>query len=295
MDSSIYAVILADDTREDGTQFGPPDDTEGVSSVRRITEMFTEAGVAKIVVASIRDAKIIKKQCRSDNTEFALGEQYSDGILRVAEKSSRVFVLPTCYPTISSATITAMADSEKHTIVVPKYNDERGFPLLIPSALLPEINQPTIPGNLSDFIQARYNRIHELEVDDHGVVTKSLWCKENSSKIEAKSIVTLTKGEYTITPDTLRLLRFIDDVSTIRDACSLMGISISLGLQLINRAEKALGYPLIWRQQGGRDGGNSVLTVKGRAFIDSYEVCIKETEQYALEKFREYIYELVTE
>ncbi|NLL36136.1 MAG: LysR family transcriptional regulator [Fretibacterium sp.] len=66
------------------------------------------------------------------------------------------------------------------------------------------------------------------------------------------------------------LLSLIEETQSVRHACMKMGMSYSKGWKLIKGAEDALGYPLVERQQGGREGGSSSLTDEARALLKAY-------------------------
>ena len=73
----------------------------------------------------------------------------------------------------------------------------------------------------------------------------------------------------------------------MRSACMRLNISYSRGFQLLAQAEEELGFSLTQRQQGGKSGGQAVLTPEGRAFLEKYERFCREIYQLADEKFRE--------
>ena len=66
-----------------------------------------------------------------------------------------------------------------------------------------------------------------------------------------------------------------------------MKMSYSKGWKIIRNAEGALGYPLIHRQQGGREGGGSSLTPEGEALLEAYalfEFSVKEQTELAFNR-----------
>jgi hypothetical protein len=50
------------------------------------------------------------------------------------------------------------------------HKGQRGYPVLIPSALLPRIKEPTIPEKLEDFLKERDSCLFKIDVPDLGVV-----------------------------------------------------------------------------------------------------------------------------
>lgn len=88
-----------------------------------------------------------------------------------------------------------------------------------------------------------------------------------------------------------RLLHGVGKMGSLRAAAIEMDMAYSKALKLIKQAEKTLGYALITRTTGGKDGGGSVLTPEGREWLTRYEVyrdaCIQSNRKLYLECFPE--------
>ena len=68
-----------------------------------------------------------------------------------------------------------------------------------------------------------------------------------------------------------RLLRGVEATGSLRAAAMSMEMAYTKALKLIRNAENALGFPLIRRSAGGKDGGGSSLTDEGREWLERYE------------------------
>ena len=68
-----------------------------------------------------------------------------------------------------------------------------------------------------------------------------------------------------------RLLRGVEKCGSLRSAAMAMEMAYTKALKLIKQAETALGYPLITRITGGKDGGGSILTPEGKQWLSRYE------------------------
>lgn len=68
-----------------------------------------------------------------------------------------------------------------------------------------------------------------------------------------------------------RLLRGIEKSGSLRSAAMEMNMSYSKAFSIINRAEKALGFPLTEKSIGGKGGGGSRLTEEAKRFLKRYE------------------------
>lgn len=68
-----------------------------------------------------------------------------------------------------------------------------------------------------------------------------------------------------------RLLHGIERTGSLRAAAIEMNMSYSKAISLINRAEKALKFPLTEKKIGGKGGGGSQLTPEAKEFLKRYE------------------------
>ena len=68
-----------------------------------------------------------------------------------------------------------------------------------------------------------------------------------------------------------RLLHGVEECGSLRAAAMSMDMAYTKALKLIRNAETALGFMLIRRSTGGRDGGGSCLTEEGKEWLDRYE------------------------
>ena len=79
------------------------------------------------------------------------------------------------------------------------------------------------------------------------------------------------RGEKFFGEGPARLLRGVEETGSLRAAALSMNMAYTKALKLIRNAETALGYPLITRATGGRDGGGSTLTTEGKEWLQRYE------------------------
>lgn len=88
-----------------------------------------------------------------------------------------------------------------------------------------------------------------------------------------------------------RLLRGVETTGSLRAAALSMDMAYTKALKLIRNAENALGFPLICRSTGGKDGGGSHLTTEGKEWLQRYEAyrdaCKQANSRLYLEFFPE--------
>lgn len=88
-------------------------------------------------------------------------------------------------------------------------------------------------------------------------------------------------------PGMKTLLTCIQKRGSVRDACEMMGLSYSKGRRMIERAERELGYTIVERSHGGRNGGSARVSERGTGLLERYERFEREIEEAAREKYRE--------
>lgn len=74
-----------------------------------------------------------------------------------------------------------------------------------------------------------------------------------------------------------QLLRLIDAEGSMNAAVKKMGIAYSKAWKILRNAEEELGFELVSKQSGGRNGGGSVLTPEGRGFLEKFEAFDRES------------------
>lgn len=90
------------------------------------------------------------------------------------------------------------------------------------------------------------------------------------------------QGEKFFGEGPARLLRAVERYGSLRSAAISMEMAYTKALKLTKQAEAALGYPLITRTTGGKDGGGSTLTPEGKRWLLRYEAyrdaCVKSNQ-----------------
>lgn len=79
------------------------------------------------------------------------------------------------------------------------------------------------------------------------------------------------EGERFFGDGPCRLLTLVEQTGSLRAAAMEMGMAYTKAMKLLNHAEKAVGEPLTVRSTGGRDGGGSCLTPRGKELVEQYE------------------------
>nr|WP_317284082.1 LysR family transcriptional regulator [uncultured Sellimonas sp.] len=103
--------------------------------------------------------------------------------------------------------------------------------------------------------------------------------------------LTLEKEDRFFGPGVAELLEHIVEKGSIQAACLEMDMSYSKGWKIIKRAEKELGFSLLYTHNGGAHGGRSELTTEGKEFLDQYRAVENRLKQEMEELFIHYFKE----
>jgi molybdate transport system regulatory protein len=76
-----------------------------------------------------------------------------------------------------------------------------------------------------------------------------------------------------------RLLVLVDSTGSLSRAATEMGMAYSKAWQSIRQAEAAVGFQLIERRAGGRGGGGSSLSPKGRWLVAAFSALQDEATE----------------
>lgn len=97
-------------------------------------------------------------------------------------------------------------------------------------------------------------------------------------------------GDGIIEENRYQLLREIQKNGSLKAAADGMKISYRKAWGDLKKAEELLGYELLIRQRGGKDGGTSQLTEKAVKLLEAYEalhVKLDDSVEKAFVEFRE--------
>lgn len=85
----------------------------------------------------------------------------------------------------------------------------------------------------------------------------------------------------------LEMLEKIDRLGSLRQAAAEMNMSYNQAWRLVRRLEGALGFLLLERRAGGREGGGSLVTGEARELMGRYRRFRREADQALNRLYRE--------
>lgn len=88
-------------------------------------------------------------------------------------------------------------------------------------------------------------------------------------------------------PGIVELLQLISETGSLNTAAKKMGMSYNKAWRIIQKAEQEFGHPLVIKSVGGRKGGGSIVTEKGKILTEKFLLFQKKTYQITNQLFDE--------
>ncbi len=276
---------------------------DGSSMVRRMIYSFRRSGVEDIVAITGYRAEETEKRLAKLGAIFLRSPDYESeqmldyavrGLSYLSKTCDRIFFCPADVPLFTEDTLLCMIKADA-PVVIPVYEGRKGHPVLLDSTLTEKIGTYSGERGLKGAIDASKAPVCLLPVDDSGVIVRAhyeqdfeeLAQKEHPPAIHPRVKLQLVKDTPFFGPGIMVLLRQVDALGSVREACEKTGMSYSKGWSLIKTAEAQLGYRVVERSPGGRTGGMAGLSEKGRLLMGRYEQLERAVSDIVEEKYRE--------
>ncbi len=295
------ALIITGGDTDKEKAFEPLQKIGGTSVLRRLITIFQLAGIDAIVVmvAEAERKKLEKEAARLGviflTPEDGSGEMFDyvkTGLAYLKEICGQVFVTPVDVPLFSSDTLKELAAYDRK-LVVPVWQGRKGHPLLISQEVIPSILQYEGGRGLAGAVAESEYKLTLAEVSDPGVVLRFDQAEENQDILTNHELnrwrpvtrLQIAKEAVFLGPGVRQLLQLIGNTDSVQLACRQMGVSYSKAWKMLNTLEEQLGYEVVIRRQGGRYGGETSLSVRGRQLLDWFISLEKECDSAVKEIF----------
>lgn len=280
----------------------------GPDMLRRMITSFKRAGVDDVVVITGYQAEETEKHLARLGVVFLRSPGYRTeemitsavrGLTYLKERCERIFFCPAGVPLFQEETLQKMKVQpipKEPEIIIPVWEGRKGHPILIDSRLTDRLASYHGEGGLKEAFRVQKIPVNLLTVEDEGVAVytgkkdefeRIYEHKEQHRTIHPKVKVQLEKNLPFFGPGIMTLIRQIDSLGSVREACLRTGISYSKGWNLIHLAEEELGYTVVERCPGGKNGGTARVSSQGNELLKKYEQLERAIAEYAEEKFRE--------
>lgn len=298
----VGAVIAAAGTPGGFRAYDKLENTDAGAMLRRMIYTFRRAGVEDVAVVTGYRAKETEKSLAKLGAVFLrCGDYENVQMLDLAVKGflylkncERIFFCPADVPLFTENTL-AMMLAQDAPVVIPVCGGRKGHPVLIDAGLTENIAEYKGERGLKGALDASGAEIFLLPVEDDGVILRArsedhfeeLAATELQADIHPKVKLQLMRNEPFFGPGMMVLLKQIDVLGNVRDACEKAGMSYSKGWSLIRTAEKELGCPVVERSPGGKSGGMARVSSAGHRLMERYERLEREITEFAEKKYRE--------
>lgn len=258
-----------------------------ITIVKRIVLTFQKAGVSPIVVITGYKSEEIERNLAYYGVIFLYNGEYENsqmldsakiGLDFLKNKCDQVIFNPVSAPLFTPETIQKMIECNKQ-LLSPAYHGKTGHPLLISSKLIPQVLKYDGNGGMEGAIQNIGVERQLMDVEDEGILSdtgdpcqlEKLLKKHNQRILHPFVKVSIEKESMFFNSRTKLLLILIQNTHSVRNACKHMALSYSKAWNMLNQLEEELGYAVVKRKHGGRNGGKTYLTEEGMEFLKKYE------------------------
>ncbi len=271
--------------------------------IKRIVISFQQAGIFPIVIITGADEEEVKYQLSNYGVIFIANEQpdypqlldsIKIGLQYLSGKCDRIAFAPVNVPMFMPDTLIRLKNMDGD-IVTPSYHGQGGHPIILSEQIIPNILAYEGKDGLRGLIRLLDEKRKWLPVEDKGILTSV----HNEEQLQARlsehnhallhPVIRMSiERENAFFNARLKLLLFlISDTHNMRKACGAISLSYGKAWDMINRLELELGYPVVERRQGGKHGGNTVLTARGTAFLLAYQNFEEEIFHFTQSRFQE--------
>lgn len=292
---SVGAVIAADSK----ANAMPLLKVGSIPVIQRIILTLQQAGVFPIVVVTENDAVEVTHQVaqlgvvllhtsQTDASQMFSAVKLGLGFLQ--GKCDRVVFTPVNTPMFSAYTLqTLLAHDEQ--IVKPTFSGRGGHPIVLSGKIIGQILGYEGLDGLRGAI--RECKVKTVEVPDPGVLMSTHndtelneHLEEHNASLLSPTVKLSINKETVFFNSRLKLLLFlIEDLHSARQACFHMGLSYQNAWNMINKLEDETGYTIVTRQRGGKNGGETCLTEKGKQLMFAFQRYEEEVNSFAQQRF----------
>ncbi len=298
----IGAIVAAAGLSRRMKQFKQLMKLDDISFAERVVRSFQQAGIRDVMMITGYKSEELESQLHGLGVIFLKNDDYAEtemfdsvkiGLKYVQNRYDRVFFCPVDIPLFRADTI-ELELSRTENIVLPICHNRLGHPILFDASLIPQIlsyeGKHGLKGALDSLIG---QTICYLPIDDEGAImdadnpddVRYLIDLHNANLLRAEVSVVIAGKKLFFSADTRLLLKQIEAFGNVQEACRRISISYSKGWKILHDLENELGYPVVERHAGGKNGGSASITSRGLRLIELYELLEKRISQNANAEF----------
>lgn len=275
---------------------------EGFRYLERIIVSLRRAGIRDLVLLGRKEGEAFPDRFKFrglvllPGTGEGLLEDVREGLCYLRERCAGVFFCPLTVPFFKTETLERMMEG-KGSLILPSFRGRTGHPILFSSEAMKEIFSYHGGGGLRDACGALPDSLIErIAVEDEGILVhvshggdfEELERKSEARLIRPELRLRISREKPIFGPGMVTLLRQIEALGSVREACERTGISYSKAWTMIHNCERELPFLVVERHPGGKYGGAASLSKRGKDFLLRYEAFSREMDRISEEKFQEF-------
>lgn len=293
-------IIVVTDNKK-GKSIDPLKEIGTISVIKRMVLTYQQVNISPITIVGEKDTLYDLEReladynvifLKSDEKENSMIDLVKIGINFLKDKCEKVIYSPVVIPMFKMATLQKIVQSES-IIASPSYRKKAGHPVLLSNKIYEYILDSEY--GMKDTIRSLMDEREFIEVKDEGIIRSLddmdkltiLLDDHNEQIVHPFLRINIEKEEMFFNSRAKLLLILIDEIGTVKGACEHMALSYRKAWSIIEDIEKALGFTVINRRHGGKDGGRSSLTEEGKEFLIKYSKFEKEVKLFSEKKFNE--------
>ncbi|NMB09700.1 MAG: LysR family transcriptional regulator [Tissierellia bacterium] len=293
-------IIVVTDNKK-GKSIDPLKEIGTISVIKRMVLTYQQVNISPITIVGEKDTLYDLEReladynvifLKSDEKENSMIDLVKIGINFLKDKCEKVIYSPVVIPMFKMATLQKIVQSES-IIASPSYRKKAGHPVLLSNKIYEYILDSEY--GMKDTIRSLMDEREFIEVKDEGIIRSLddmdkltiLLDDHNEQIVHPFLRINIEKEEMFFNSRAKLLLILIDEIGTVKGACEHMALSYRKAWSIIEDIEKALGFTVVNRRHGGKDGGRSSLTEEGKEFLIKYSKFEKEVKLFSEKKFNE--------
>src|SRR5699024_2108541 len=293
-------IIVVTDNKK-GKSIDPLKEIGTISVIKRMFLTYQQINISPITIVGEKDTLYDLEReladynvifLKSDEKENSMIDLVKIGINFLKDKCEKVIYSPVVIPMFKMATLQKIVQSES-IIASPSYRKKAGHPVLLSNKIYEYILDSEY--GMKDTIRSLMDEREFIEVKDEGIIRSLddmdkltiLLDDHNEQIVHPFLRINIEKEEMFFNSRAKLLLILIDEIGTVKGACEHMALSYRKAWSIIEDIEKALGFTVVNRRHGGKDGGRSSLTEEGKEFLIKYSKFEKEVKLFSEKKFNE--------
>lgn len=302
MKEKVAGLIITTGRGREAKAFDPLKKLGKITVLKRIVLTYQRANISPIIVITGEQAEEVERDLSGYGVVFLRNEQYATstmfdsakiGFEYLDGKCDRVLFTKLDVPLLKTDTIYKILN-QKGIAISPVYEGKTGHPLNLHKSLIPQLLNYHGEEGMRGFLHSLEEGRVWVEVKDSGIIKSTKELEEDDESIEQHSKqmlhpyvrISIEKETMFFNERARLLLQLIAETNSVRKACSQMAMSYSKAWNLLNEMEHQLGFTVVKRRHGGRDGGKTELSEDGKKFLSQYIQFEERLKQFADSEFK---------